>query len=168
MLFPVLFRTMFRFTPREILLLVTGILIIGDYICMVSDFVPLVVFISFVCGFFKMTGTFICWSNIQLNITPTRDFAVFFPFLFTFILGCVQLVNITTGYNIYKFDWQAMHRCTIGALLLIFAVIFFCLRKHYRQGPFIPFKGIDYLGCILWSSFLMCIVFICGYGEHYD
>lgn len=168
MAFPVLFRIMFRFTPREILLLVTGILIIGDYICMVSDFVPLVVFISFVCGFFKMTGTFICWSNIQLNITPTRDFAVFFPFLFTFILGCVQLVNIATGYSIYKFDWQAMHRCTIGALLLIFAVIFFCLRKHYRQGPFIPFKGIDYLGCILWSSFLMCIVFICVYGEHYD
>ncbi|MBQ8224246.1 MAG: efflux RND transporter periplasmic adaptor subunit [Bacteroides sp.] len=37
---------------------------------MYSDLVPLVVFTSFVCGAFKMVGTFICWSNIQLNITP--------------------------------------------------------------------------------------------------
>lgn len=166
--FPLLFRIMFRFTARDILLLVTAVLVVGDWICMVSDFVPLVVFISFICGFFKMVGTFICWSQIQLNITPKRDFAVFFPFLFTFILGCVQLVNIATGYSIYAYDWQAMHRFTIVALLVLFLIIWFCLRRHFRQGPFIPFKDIDYVGCVLWSAFLMCIVFICVYGEHYD
>lgn len=166
--FPVLFRIMFRFTARDILLLVTAILIIGDWVCMVSDFVPLVVFTSFLCGFFKMIGTFICWSQIQLNITPKRDFAVFFPFLFTFILGCVQLSNIATGYSIYVFDWRAMHRLTIIALLLLFLIIYFCLRRHFRQGPFIPFKNIDYVGCVLWSAFLLCVVFIFVYGEHYD
>lgn len=54
--FPLLFRIMFRFTARDILLLVTAVLVVGDWICMVSDFVPLVVFISFICGFFKMVG----------------------------------------------------------------------------------------------------------------
>lgn len=166
--FPVLFRVMFRFTARDLLLLSTAVLIVGDWICMVSDFVPLVVFTSFVCGFFKMIGTFICWSQIQLNITPKRDFAVFFPFLFAFVLGCVQLSNIATGYSIYAFDWQAMHRFTIVALLLLFLVIHFCLRRHFRQGPFIPFKNIDYVGGVLWSAFLLCVVFIFVYGEHYD
>lgn len=52
--FPVLFRVMFRFTARNLLLLSTAVLIVGDWICMVSDFVPLVVFTSFVCGFFKI------------------------------------------------------------------------------------------------------------------
>ena len=42
------------------------------------------------------------------------------------------------------------------------------MRRHYRQGPYIPFKGIDYLGGILWSLWLICIVFICVYGEYYD
>lgn len=33
---------------------------------------------------------------------------------------------------------------------------------------FVISKGIDYLGGILWSLWLLCIVFICVYGEHYD
>lgn len=61
-----------------------------------------------------------------------------------------------------------MHRLTVGAFILIFALIYFCMRRHYRQGPYIPFKGIDYIGGILWSLWLLCIVFICVYGEHFD
>ena len=166
--FPLLFRLMFRFTARSLLLVSTAVLIFGDVICMYSDWVPLVVFVSFVCGVFKMIGTFICWSNIQLNITPTRDFAVFSPFLFTFVLGCVQLSNIGTGYSIWAYDWQTMHLFTIEALLLIGLMIHITMRRHFRQGPYIPFLGIDYLGGVLWSLFLIDIVFICVYGEHYD
>lgn len=168
MAFPLLFRILFRFPTREILLFSAGVFIISDYICMITDFLPLVVLLSFISGFFKIVGTFVCWSNIQLNITPKRDFAVFFPFLFTFVLGSVQLVNIVTGYSIYAFDWYAMHRITIGAFIIVFALVYFCMRRNYRKGPFIPFKGIDYLGGILWSLWLICIIFICVYGEHYD
>ena len=42
------------------------------------------------------------------------------------------------------------------------------MRRGYRQAPYIPFKGIDYLGGILWSLWLICIIFILVYGEHYD
>lgn len=168
MAFPLLFRILFCFPTRELLLFSAGLFIVCDYICMVCDFLPLVVLLSFASGFFKIVGTFVCWSNIQLKITPKRDFAVFFPFLFTFVLGSVQLVNIATGYSIYAFDWQAMHRITIGAFILIFALVYFCMRHNFRQGPYIPFKGIDYLGGILWTLWLFCIIFICVYGEHYD
>ena len=166
--FPFLFRIMFRFTARDILLVVTAVLIVGDWICMVCDNVPVVVTVSFISGFFKMVGTFICWSQIQLNITPKRDFAVFFPFLFTFILGCVQLSNLATGYSIDVYDWQTMHLFTILALILTFLTVYFCLRRHFRQGPYIPFKNIDYLGCMLWSGFLLSLVFVFVYGEYFD
>lgn len=166
--FPVLFRIVFRFRTRDILLCSAAVFIVCDYISMVSGFVPLLVAVSFISGFFKIVSTFACWNNIQLTITPRRDFAVFFPFLFAFVLGSVQLVNIATGYSIYTFDWQAMHRLTIGAFIIIFAIVYFGMRRHYRQGPYMPFYGIDYLGGILWTLFLMCVVFICVYGDYYD
>ncbi len=166
--FPVLFRIVFRFRTRDILMCSAVVFIVCDYISMVSTFVPLVVAVSFISGFFKIVSTFACWNNIQLCITPRRDFAVFFPFLFAFVLGTVQLVNIATGYSIYAFDWQAMHRLTIGAFIIVFAIIYFGMRRHYRQGPYMPFYGIDYLGGIMWTLFLITMVFIFVYGDHYD
>jgi len=167
-IFPVLFRILFRFKTRDLLMVVTLALIAGDLICMYSDFVPLVVFVSFLCGALRMVGTFICWNNIQLNITPTRDFAVFFPFLFTFVLGCIQLSNLATGYSILAFDWKAMHLFTAAALLITFLLIHITMRRHFRQGLYMPLLGIDYLGGLLWSVFLMTLVFIGVYGVHYD
>lgn len=166
--FPVLFRIVFRFSTRDILLCSAVVFIACDYICMVSTFIPLVVAASFVSGFFKIVSTFACWNNVQLTITPRRDFAVFFPFLFAFVLGTVQLSNIATGYTIFAYDWQSMHRLTIGAFIVIFAVVYFGMRRHYRQGPYVPFYGIDYLGGILWTLFLMTVVFICVYSDYYD
>ncbi len=166
--FPLLFRILFRFPTRSILLVSAVVFIVCDYVCMVCQYLPLVVLMSFISGFFRILSTFVCWSNLQLRITPNRDFAVFFPFLFTVILGSVQLTDIVTGYSISAFDWRAMHRLTIGAFIVVFALVYFCMRRGYRQAPYIPFKGIDYLGGILWSLWLLCIIFICVYGEHYD
>lgn len=168
MAFPLLFRILFRFPTRNILLVSAVAFIVCDYVCMVCQYLPLVVLMSFISGFFRILSTFVCWSNLQLRITPNRDFAVFFPFLFTFILGSVQLTDIVTGYSISAFEWRAMHRLTIGAFILVFALVYFCMRRGYRQAPYIPFKGIDYLGGILWSLWLICIIFILVYGEHYD
>lgn len=166
--FPLLFRILFRFPTRSILLASAVAFIVCDYVCMVCHYLPLVVLMSFISGFFRILSTFVCWSNIQLRITPDRDFAIFFPFLFTFVLGSVQLTDIVTGYCVTALDWRAMHRLTIGAFILVFALVYFCMRRGYRPGPYMPFKGIDYLGGILWSLWLTCIVFIFVYGEHYD
>ena len=166
--FPLLFRILFRFPTRSILLVSAIVFIVCDYVCMVCQFLPLVILMSFISGFFRILSTFVCWSNLQLHITPNRDFAVFFPFLFTIILGSVQLTDIVTGYSITAFEWKAMHRLTIGAFIFVFALVYFGMRRGYRQAPYIPFKGIDYLGGILWSLWLICIIFIFVYGEHYD
>ncbi|MGN0032400.1 MAG: MFS transporter [Candidatus Limimorpha sp.] len=168
MAFPMLFRIMFRFQPRRILMFSSLVFILCDYICMVCDFLPLVILVSFIGGFFGIICTFICWSTVQLKITPTRDFSVFFPFIFTFVIGSIQIITIVTCYTIYYFDWQMMHRITIGGFIFVFALVFFCMRRNYRQAPFMPFYGIDFLGCVLWTLLILTIVFIFNYGDHFD
>lgn len=168
MLFPVQFRVMFRFENRSVLVVSTIVLMIGTLICGYSENVPVVVITSYICGVFKMAGTFFCISNIQLCISPTRDLAYFYPFLYTIILSCIQLSGIATGYSIWAWDWQSMHWIMVGVLAVALLVIHLTMRRHYRLGPYQPFKGIDYLGAILWSVFLLCVLFIGLYGAHYD
>lgn len=73
MAFPLLFRILFRFQPRSLLLFSAGVFIVSDYLCMVCDFLPLVVLRSFVSGFFKIVGTFVCWSNVHSSRLPPNS-----------------------------------------------------------------------------------------------
>ena len=168
MLFPVQFRVMFRFENRTVLIFSTIVLIIGTLICMYSENLAVVVIVSYLCGMFKMAATFFCISNIHLCITPTRDLAYFYPFLYTIILSCIQLSGIATGYSIWAWNWQTMHIIMVCVLTLALLLIHVTMRRHYRLGPYQSFKGIDYIGALLWSLFLLCILFIGLYGEHYD
>lgn len=168
MLFPIQFRVMFRFENRTVLVVSTVVLLLGTLICMYSECVPLVVLVCYICGVFKMAGTFFCITNIQLCISPTRDLAYFYPFLYTIILSCIQLSGVATGYSIWAWDWQSMHIIMVGVLAAALLIIHITMRRHYRLGPYIPFYAIDYLGAILWSLFLLCVLFIGLYGEQYD
>ncbi|MDE5829753.1 MAG: hypothetical protein K2H48_07195, partial [Duncaniella sp.] len=166
MLFPVQFKVMFRFENRTVLVFSTIALIIGTLICISSDNLVVIVTTCYFCGLFKMAATFFCISNIQLCISPTRDLAYFYPFLYTIILSCIQLSGIATGYSIWAWDWQTMHIIMVGVLVAALLVIHVTMRRNYRLGPYQSFKGVDYLGAILWSLFLLCVLFIGLYGEH--
>lgn len=168
MLFPIQFRVMFRFENRTVLVFSTVVLMIGTLICGYCDNLPIVVITSYICGVFKMAATFFCISNIQLCISPSRDLAYFYPFLYTIILSCIQLSGIATGYSIWAWNWQSMHLIIVGVLAVALLVIHLTMRRHYRLGPYQSFKGIDYLGIALWSAFLLCVLFIALYGSHYE
>lgn len=168
MLFPVQFRVMFRFENRTVLIFSTVVLMICTLICGYCDNLPIVVITSYICGVFKMAATFFCISNIQLCISPTRDLAYFYPFLYTIVLSCIQLSGIATGYSIWAWNWQSMHLLMVGVLTVALLVIHLTMRRHYRLGPYQSFKGIDYLGAVLWSLFLLCVLFVGLYGAHYD
>lgn len=168
MIFPLQFKIMFRFENRSTLIVSTIVLMAGTVITGYSDCIPLVVAASFISGMFKMIATFYCISNIQLNITPTRDLAVFYPFLYTIILSCIQLSGIAAGYSIWAYDWQHIHLIMTGVLAIALLLVVFFTRRHFRLGPYIPFYGVDYTGVVLWSATLLCALFVCVYGEHYD
>ena len=89
--FPVLFRMKFRFTNKTLLTAAAFGVLVCNLAAPHIRFLPLLWTVCFVEGICKIQGTFECMSNIQLWITPKRDFTVFFPVLHIIILGSMQL-----------------------------------------------------------------------------
>ena len=169
MLFPVQFRVMFRFESRQVILVSLAVGIAAAIICMYCHNVVIVCIVNYIAGVFKMAGTFFCITNIQLRISSTRNMAYFYPFLYTIILTCIQLTAISTGYCVWFFgDWQSMHLMVVLLLSVAMIVVKLTMKNHYRLAPFMPFYGVDFLGCLLWSGFLICVLFIVLYGGQYE
>jgi hypothetical protein len=166
-MFPILFRLKFRFASRTIFPFVAGVLVVCNLVSMYTASVPLLVFSCFIAGAVRMWGTFEVNSSIQLRITPTRNFSIFFPVIYSVIFGCVELSGLTTVYLSYFFEWRYMYYFVIGLLLVVIALSRLLLRPFHIEKP-LPLQGIDWTGGVLWSVTLLLFVFICEYGEHYD
>ncbi len=145
MIFPLLFRIKFRFMSRTILLSAIAIIITGNVICLYSDNVLILYTTSFILGAVKMIGMFECMSSIQLVITPTRDFTVFFSVVYLIVLGSIQLSGLLTAQISYLYTWKYMHILIVG-LFLCAMVIFYFLMRPIRLMKKFPLYQIDWLG----------------------
>ena len=166
--FPILFRLKFRFTNRSLLMFVVTGMIVCNFLALWVRWLPLLCVISYACCFMKLMGTFECFSNIQLWMTPKRDFCIFFPLLYIFILGDMSLSGWISQQLVYMCgSWQSMQWLIIGMLLLILLFLYTCTQDFRFMKP-LPFFGIDWLGCLLWSVLLLQIIWIFNYGEYYN
>ena len=166
--FPLLFRFKFRFTNRQLLLTAATVLLVCNILCLMTTSLPLLCAISFVAGFFKLCGTFECASNIQLWMTPKRDFAIFFPLLYIIVVGdiCIQpWITIVLTYHFQS--WHAMH-WFMALLLMAVIILVFALTKNFRFMKPLPLVSVDWLGCLLWSAWILEVIFIFNYGEYYN
>lgn len=165
--FAVMFRVKFRFSTR-IQLIVSGIvLIIANVICACTDNVPLLVGTCCVAGWFRMQATLACNSTIQLWLTPVRDMAIFFCYVYIVVDSVIQLSGIATIYTAFFSQWEYMHWIMTG-LLALMVLLVMLLVKPVRGPMFIPLLGIDWIGAVLWAGFMLCFAFICVYGNFYD
>ncbi|MDE7438201.1 MAG: hypothetical protein K2M93_06910, partial [Muribaculaceae bacterium] len=80
--FAVMFRIKFRFSNRVQLLVCGTVLIIANLICANTDSVPVLIVTCLVAGWFRMQATLTCNSTIQLWLTPVRDMAIFFCYVY--------------------------------------------------------------------------------------
>lgn len=165
--FAIMFRLKFRF-PSKTTFLTCGIaIILCNLICMYTRSVPLLVTVCFFGGIFRMWATFECNSTIQLWLTPQRDLSVFFCYIYLLVQGCLQLSGLITVYTAFWIKWEYMHWLII-ALLLLVMIATMILFRNYRSMPKLPLFGIDWLGALMWGIVILCIIFVCVYGEHYD
>lgn len=165
--FCVMFRLKFRFSNRIGLLVCGTVLIAANFICANTDSVPLLVATCFVAGWFRMWATFVCNSTIQLWLTPVRDMAIFFCYVYLVVDGVIQLSGIASVYTAFFSQWEYMHWIMSGLLALMMLLVMLLVRPV--KGPLqIPLLGIDWIGAGLWSIFMLCFTFICVYGSYFD
>lgn len=165
--FAVMFRLKFRFSLRTSLKTCSIALIVCNLICLHTTNVPLLVATCFAAGWFRMWGTFACNTTIQLWITPKRDMAVWFCFIYLIVQGSMQIDGIATVYTAFWASWEYIHWLVVGLLSCVFLLSTMLIR-HYRSMPKLPLFGIDWLGSLMWGGFMMCLVFVCLYGDYYD
>ncbi len=165
--FAVMFRIKFRFSTRTQLIAAGIVLIAANVICAYTTSVPLLVVTCFVAGWFRMQATLACNSTIQLWLTPVRDMAIFFCYVYLVVDSVIQLSGIATVYTVFFSQWEYMHWIMTGLLALMLLMVMI-LVKPVRGPMFIPLLGIDWIGAVLWAGFMFCSTFICVYGNFYD
>lgn len=165
--FAVMFRIKFRFSNRTQLLAACIVLIAANFICASTDSVPVLVITCFVAGWFRMQVTFACNSTIQLWLTPVRDMAIFFCYVYIVVDSVIQLSGIATIYTAFFSQWEYMQWIMSG-LLALMMILVLILVKPVRTPMFIPLLGIDWIGAGLWAVFMTGFTFICVYGNFYD
>lgn len=165
--FPLLFRMKFRFTNKTLLTTAATGVLLCNLAAPHITFLPLLWAVCFVEGMCKIQGTFECMSNIQLWMTPTRDFTVFFPFLHIIILGSMQLSDLLMTYLMYHYHWTYMHLFIAGLMLVVLLILRTCIR-HFRFMKKFPLFGIDWLGAMLWAALLLQVAYLFDYGDWYD
>ena len=165
--FPLLFRMKFRFTNKTLLTAASLGVMVCNLIAPYTTFLPLLWTLCFIEGICKIQGTFECMSNIQLWMTPKRDFTVFFPLLHIIILGSMQVSSIVATHLGYYMHWSYMHWFMAGLMLVDLLIVQGCTR-HFRIVKKFPLFGVDWLGAVLWAILLLEVAYFFNYGEFYD
>lgn len=162
--FPFLFKMKFRFTNRSLLLNAALVIAVCNVLIVWTESLPVMCALSYIAGFFKLCGTFECMSNIQLWMTPKRDFTVFFPLLYCIVLGNIALSPWITEHLIYIYqDWRIINWTMAGAMLTVALVVYMTTHDFRFMKP-LPFISVDYLGCLLWSAWMLEFIFFFNYG----
>ena len=166
--FPFLFRFKLRFTNRQLLINAALIVAACNVLCLYVAWVPALCALSYVAGFFKLCGTFECFSNIRLWISPRQDFGVFLPTIYIVILGAMPASSwIAQSLTLALGSWQAMH-WLMAALMLGVALAVFTMTHPWRFMKPLPLVSLDWLGCLLWSAVMLEVIWLFTYGEYYN
>ncbi|MCQ2208372.1 MAG: hypothetical protein MJZ02_09165 [Paludibacteraceae bacterium] len=165
--FPMLFRMKFRFTNQQLLIGAAIVIGICNLIAIHTTNMAILLVVCFISGMAKLQGTFECMSNIQLWITPKRDFAVFFPVLHIVLLTSIEGSAWLAAWFSYHFSWQMMHGFSIGTMCLIVASQLILCRPFCPMPQRLSLKGIDFPSGLLISVLMLVITYILVYGDHY-
>ncbi len=168
--FPALFRMKFHFTNQRLLITAAAVILVCNALTMLPLPIPVMWVVCVVCGAAKIQGTFECMSNIQLWMTPRRDFAVFFPLLHIILLTAIEVTGwLSAAFALHQ-HWTMMHWLVMGLMLVVITVQTFLCRPFCPMPPEkrIPLTGIDWTGCVLWTLFWLQVAWVLNYGDWLD
>ena len=164
--FPMLFRMKFRFTNQQLLIGSAITIAICNFITMRTTNMAILLPVCFISGMAKIQGTFECMSNIQLWITPPRDFGVFFPVLHIVLLTAITGSAWLAAVIACHFTWQMMHVFTIGTMCFVVLTQLALCRPWCPMPQRMPLKGIDIPTGLLISLLMLMISYFLVYGDY--
>ena len=165
--FPLAFRLKFRFTNKFNFLIAATLQIGCNLVFPHLTTMPARLLVCYLGGFCRLYGTFECFSNLLMRITPTYNYAVFLSLVFFIVLGCINVFDWVQIRIIDSFGWQAMHTTAVAYLLLIIVLVTVFM-KSFRPQPKAPLYGIHWLGMATWSVFILSLIYVACYGNQYD
>ncbi len=163
--FPMLFRMKFRFTNQQLLIGSAIVIAFCNLITMSTTNMAILLPVCFLSGIAKIQGTFECMSNIQLWMTPERDFGVFFPLLHIFLLTAITGSGWLAAAIALHFSWQMMHVLTVGTMCFVVVVQLTLCRPWCPMPQRMPLRGIDITTGLLISTLMLMISYILVYGD---
>lgn len=167
--FPFLFRYKLRFTNQQLLINAALVIAVCNILSLYVTWLPALCVISYVAGFFKLCGTFECFSSIRLWFSPKEDFGIFLPSMYIIILGAMPASGwITQQLTLTLDSWQSVHWLTVIMMLTIVLVIYTCTHPWRMMPHPLPLVSLDWLGCLLWSAVMVEIIWLFTYGEYYN
>lgn len=166
--FPFLFQFKMRLPNKTLLINAAFIILMCNILSTFTTSVPLLCLLSYVAGFMKLCGTFECISSIRLWMSPKQNFGIFLPQIYIIILGAVSASTWLTVQVAYYFDsWKAMN-WLMSAVLMVMILLVWILTRNRMFMPKMKLKSLDWLGCLLWSTIPLEIIFLFTYGEYYN
>ena len=124
--------------------------------------------ICFISGMAKIQGTFECMSNIQLWITPKRDFGVFFPVLHIILLTAIVGGGWVAAELAYHWSWQAMHWLTMGSMSLVILSQLLLCQPFCPMPQRMPLRNIDFQSALLICVVMLMASYVMIYGNYYE
>jgi DHA2 family multidrug resistance protein len=165
--FAIMLRLKLRFTSKVTFLVCSLGLVCCNLICLSTGNLLILISTCFIAGIFKMWATFEVNFTLQLWLTPKRDMSIFFCYVYLVVQGSILIGGSTDIYIALIVSWHYFHWIVIGALLMV-AMVVLLLFNSTKPTLAFPLLGVDWLGALLWGLILLCVNFICLYGEHYD
>ena len=165
--FPMLFRMKFRFTNQQLLCTSAVVMGLCNLVTMHSNSMPVLVVACFIAGIAKIQGTFECMSNIQLWITPKRDFAVFFPVLHIILLTAIVGGGWLAAWMGHHFSWQMMHVFTLATMSFVWLTQMILCRPFCPMPNRFSLKGTDWQGALLICVTMLLLSYVFVYGDYY-
>ena len=163
--FPMLFRMKFRFTNQQLLITSAVVIAVCNFITMRTTNMAILLPVCFLAGVAKIQGTFECMSNIQLWMTPERDFGIFFPILHIILLTAITGSAWLAAVVAFHLSWQMMHVLTIGTMAFVVLVQLLLCQPWCPMPQRMPLKGIDISTGLLISLLMLMISYILVYGD---
>ena len=164
--FPMLFRMKFRFTNQQLLCGAAAVIGVCNVITMNTTNMAILLPVCFIAGIAKIQGTFECMSNIQLWITPPRDFGVFFPVLHIVLLTAITGSAWVAAVVAFHLSWQMMHVLTVGTMCFVVLVQLTLCKPFCPMPQRMSLRGIDIPTGILISLLMLLISYFLVYGDY--